>query len=581
VSPSSLPAAPPRGAVAATRPLVARILRRPLLAAAVFAFAAAFAGIHGHSLWSPDEPREAQMSHEMLESGFSAMPTLGGEPFLEKPPLFFWLAAASYRVFGMSEAAERLPSVLFGALATLAAYSIARATSGRRAALVAAVFAASFSTFWSVGHRGINDVVLGAAVAGGHALLVRARAMAEQGRALRCALGAGFCAGVAFMAKGVIGPVLLAGPPTIAWLVLRDGVVLRRVLPWLALSCAAFIALFGVPWAVALSHHPGGWKNVFDCTLGQVIGRVVGDEAVGPHNHPWWFYLQGGWGALVPWVAFLPAILVSPIQRLRMKRRPLLDAGLMLLAGVLLLSIPSGKRNSYLFPLLPLAAAVPADWFARLRVREVFGRRFLQWTMALASVGGVALFALAVSLACGSATVAKLVAIPKLAPIAAAGASPANVATAVAALALALWLGRIARRFRRDATVRAAVREVVVFAAAGLVLSHAIGRPFLEPLNRLYPAAKSLAAAVPAGEPLLSYNGSETLRAMVPFYGGRRLIRIHSPDVLGEMAARGARHLIELNDTKVKLPPDVAARLTPIFSTPEVDGFDATVYELR
>jgi hypothetical protein len=56
---------------------------------------------------------------------------------------------------------------------------------------------------------------------------------------------------------------------------------------------------------------------------------------------------------------------------------------------------------------------------------------------------------------------------------------------------------------------------------------------------------------------------------------------VRTLDVLGEMAAHGARHLIELNDTKVKLPPDVAARLTPIFSTPEVDGFDATVYELR
>ena len=88
-------------------PLAARILRRPLLVAAVFAAVAAFAGVHGHSLWSPDEPREAEMSREMLESGFSAMPTLGGEPFLEKPPLFFWLAAASYSVFGVNEAKWR------------------------------------------------------------------------------------------------------------------------------------------------------------------------------------------------------------------------------------------------------------------------------------------------------------------------------------------------------------------------------------------------------------------------------------------------------------------------------------------
>src|SRR5262249_57409200 len=128
-------------------------------------------------------------------------------------------------------------------LATLAAYAIARAASGRRAALVAAVLAASFSTFWSVGHRGINDVVLGAAVAGAHALLVRARPMAERGQGLLCALGAGLCTGVAFMAKGVIGPVLIAGAAPLAWLTFRDGVVLRRVFPWLALTSTASVAL--------------------------------------------------------------------------------------------------------------------------------------------------------------------------------------------------------------------------------------------------------------------------------------------------------------------------------------------------
>jgi 4-amino-4-deoxy-L-arabinose transferase-like glycosyltransferase len=566
---------PPEASPSRPRGLARAILRRPLVAAAVFAVVASLAGIHGHSLWSPDEPREAGMALEMHQNGLSALPTLGGEPFLEKPPLFFWLAATSYQVFGVNEAAERVPAVIFGALATLAAYAIARATSGRRAALVAAVFAASFSTFWSVGHRGCNDVVLGAACAGAHALLVRARAMAERGAGWRCALGAGFCTGVAFMAKGVIGPVLIAGPATLAWVVLRDGVVLRRVFPWFALFSVAFVAAFGTPWAVALAGHPGGWQNVWDCTLGQVIGRVMGDQAIGPHNHPAWFYLQAGWGSLLPWVAFLPAMLLSPIARRRMKRRPLLDAWLMFLLGVLLLSIPSGKRASYLFPLLPLAAAAPADWFARLRAGEQFGRRFLQWIMATASVAGVGVTAFALLLASGRAPIAKF------APIAAEGARAVNFVVAALGLAIAFWLLRIALRLRRDATVRAGVREVLAFAAVGLVLSHAVARPFLEPLEWLYPAAKRIAAAVPAGEPMVAFNPSETMRAMIPFYGRRPMARIKTHDVLGEMAAHGARHLVVLNDNPMKLPPDVAARLRPIAEIPPDLGFDATVYELR
>jgi 4-amino-4-deoxy-L-arabinose transferase-like glycosyltransferase len=559
----------------ALAPSLARsVLRRPLLCAAIFAVVAAFAGIHAHSLWSPDEPREAQMSREMLDSGFSAMPTLSREPFLEKPPLFFWMAAASYRLFGVSETAERLPAALCAALAILFAYSIARHASGRRAALAAALFAASFSTFWSVGHRGINDVVLGAAVAGGHALLVRARSMAERGQGLLCALGAGFACGVAFMAKGLIGPALIAGPATLAWLALRDWTVMRRVFPWLALFSGLFVAAFGVPWAFALANHPGGWGNVYACTLGQVIGRVVGDSSVGPHSHPVWYYFVGGWGSLLPWVSLLPAILAVPAARRRLARRPLLDAGLFFLAGVLLLSIPSGKRISYLYPLLPVAAAVPADWIARLRPRDRFGTSWLRFVVALGALGGGALAGLAFTLAAGH-PVAR-----KLAPLAAAGRAAIAITAAVALLLLALWCLRLFARLGSPLRARSAVREFLAFVAVGLVASHAIGRPLLEPMNALHPAIRKIVAAIPAGEPVVAFNASETLRAMVPFYGHRDLVRIKTADVLGEMKSLGARHLLVMNDSDIRLPPAVAAKLRPVATTRDDEGFDTTVYEV-
>jgi len=559
---------------AASRSFAGRVVRHPLLAAVTFAFVAAFAGIHAHSLWSPDEPREAEMSREMLLNGFSALPTLGQEPFLEKPPLFFWMAAASYQLFGVNETAERLPAALCCALMTLFAYAIARHTSGRRAALVAAILAASFSTFWSVGHRGVNDVVLGAAVAGGHALIVRARAMAEKGQGLLCGAGAGFACGVAFMAKGIVGPLLIAGPATLVWLALRDWLVMRRVWFWFALFSGLFVAGFGLSWAFALSKHPGGWQNVYDCTLGQAIGRTIGDNAVGPHNQPFWYYLRSGWGSLLPWAALLPAILVSPVARARIARRPLLDAGLLFLAGVLLLSIPSGKRNTYLFPLLAVAAAIPADWLARLRPRELFGRKWLRFVVALGALGGGALAGFAFMLAVGYPVIAKF------APIAAAGHRGACITAGVAALLLALWCVRLFARLGAVERARSAIREVVAFIAVGLILSHAVGRPFIDPMNVLYPAVKKIVAAIPADEPIVGFNASETLRAMVPFYGGRWIVRVKTQDVLGEMKRLRTRHLVVLNDNPLKLPPTIAAQLKPVASTRDDEGFDTTVYEL-
>src|SRR6202158_3127681 len=57
-------------------------------------------------LWTPDEPREAEISREMALSP-AVIPTLNGQRFIEKPPLYYWLVAAVYRLTGG-------PSVLAG-----------------------------------------------------------------------------------------------------------------------------------------------------------------------------------------------------------------------------------------------------------------------------------------------------------------------------------------------------------------------------------------------------------------------------------------------------------------------------------
>ena len=46
----------------------------------------------GRDLWTPDEPREAEISREMWLAP-SVVPTLNGRPFIEKPPLYYWTSA--------------------------------------------------------------------------------------------------------------------------------------------------------------------------------------------------------------------------------------------------------------------------------------------------------------------------------------------------------------------------------------------------------------------------------------------------------------------------------------------------------
>jgi 4-amino-4-deoxy-L-arabinose transferase-like glycosyltransferase len=68
----------------------------------------------------PDEPRYAWIARDMAETGDWVTPRLYGKPWFEKPVLYYWGAAASFKVFGVSEAAARLPSAVSALLATLA-----------------------------------------------------------------------------------------------------------------------------------------------------------------------------------------------------------------------------------------------------------------------------------------------------------------------------------------------------------------------------------------------------------------------------------------------------------------------------
>src|SRR5262245_35923212 len=62
-------------------------------------------------LVGPDEPRYARVAVEMQRAGAWVVPTLQGRPWMEKPPLYYWLAGAAFARLGENETAARLPSV--------------------------------------------------------------------------------------------------------------------------------------------------------------------------------------------------------------------------------------------------------------------------------------------------------------------------------------------------------------------------------------------------------------------------------------------------------------------------------------
>ncbi|MBA3915838.1 MAG: glycosyltransferase family 39 protein, partial [Acidobacteriales bacterium] len=85
-----------------------------------------FYGLGNFGLLGADEPRYAQVAREMLARQDWITPTLGGMPWLEKPVLYYWQAMLSFRIFGVTDWAARVPGALDATLLVLAVYMILR-----------------------------------------------------------------------------------------------------------------------------------------------------------------------------------------------------------------------------------------------------------------------------------------------------------------------------------------------------------------------------------------------------------------------------------------------------------------------
>src|SRR5438105_12797862 len=73
-------------------------------------------------LLEPQEPRYAEIPRQMLAEGRLLVPVLHGQPYLDKPPLLYWLVMGSYALLGVHDWAARLVPGCAGVLTVLLTY---------------------------------------------------------------------------------------------------------------------------------------------------------------------------------------------------------------------------------------------------------------------------------------------------------------------------------------------------------------------------------------------------------------------------------------------------------------------------
>jgi 4-amino-4-deoxy-L-arabinose transferase-like glycosyltransferase len=107
-------------------------------------------GMFGRGYWTPDEPREADIAWRMSWQADKAVPLLAGEPFCEKPPLTYWLAAVPLDLLGEQAWIARLPNLLYALITALGVGLLASRSAGRFAGLVGAATVSTFLLSYQV-----------------------------------------------------------------------------------------------------------------------------------------------------------------------------------------------------------------------------------------------------------------------------------------------------------------------------------------------------------------------------------------------------------------------------------------------
>ena len=462
-------------------------------------------GIFGRGLWTPDEPREADIAWRMSLQSDRTLPQLAGAPFLEKPPLTYWMSATALRVFGDSADGARAPNLLYALIGALSVLTLAVAMRlGLGAALIAALVAMSALIAFRVSVWLAPDACLlcGCALAllGAWVGYRAAPGSAKAGGYALMHLGSA----IGFMAKSAPGWLVpaLALLTLIAW----EGrwQELRR---WELYAGLAIQALLIGTWLLAVLHQPDSAETVSALFWHNTVGRFTRvaspaalDYTSGHRNFPGKYLVELPL-YLLPWTLTVAAALARAWQQVRhggpgaSAWRFALCASLPFLA---VLSIAATARDVYAAPTLLGFGLLAGLWahdarhsprrLDRLAVRLTrYLTALIAWTLA----GALAIFA-----AAGAARWATCTAIGL---------------ALIAVVHLALWR---AARAERCGELQSSIGWIYGGYAAAVCLAALIVLPVIDRWQDLPALARRIHADT-AHEPLALLDPDETTIAML------------------------------------------------------------------
>lgn len=318
-------------------------------------------------LLEPQEPRYAEISRQMFVEGRLLVPVLHGQPYLDKPPLLYWLTMGSYALFGVQDRAARLVPGLAGVLTVLLTYLWGRRTVGDRAAFGGALVLCLSARFVYLERMLTMDGLLCLWVV---ASLAAAHVAVMDGRLRRgwWLVSAAAC-GLGLLTKGPVSLALVAVP-----VLIHQGLDPRAArLRWRSWATFLSVAVgLAAPWYAAVWAAEPEFGSYFFWKH-----NVVRFVAPFDHQEPAWFFLPGLLLGMLPWTLLLPGLIRFLTRRSgrTAARRPA-ALGFFLLAFLwvlLFFSAAGSKRAAYILPAMPPLALVLGCYLDAVLPRRIRG----------------------------------------------------------------------------------------------------------------------------------------------------------------------------------------------------------------
>ncbi len=348
-----------------------------------------FVGLDRVPITDSDEAFYAEGAREMIESHDWLTPHFNYQPRFEKPVLYYWLAASSYLVFGVSEIAARFPSALAGLALALLTFICGCRWYDKATGLLAGTIIATNFGYLTITHQALPDLPLAFFIT----LATWAslnffsdspthKALTFLGRIVtvrrQWLLLSTLALAAAFLTKGPIGivlPFIVIASVRICLLWSRRNSQGPRISffgPLTLIDCALAGLVFAViatPWYLAVT-AVHGTEYLTSFFIGENIQRFATDKFNDPR--PLWFYLPIVFGGMFPWSPFVFLWIRPAIRFLRFPYFPQLIHIQLLcwtLVPLLFFTISVGKQPRYILPILPPLAILLAKTI-RSRLRE-------------------------------------------------------------------------------------------------------------------------------------------------------------------------------------------------------------------